>query len=216
MRGAPGWSMRIGQLITWLVRVTDTCSTVSASVEHQAVRPRHAAEDPVGLAGAAQPIDRPARIVIAALALVGDVEVAVRREGKIVQALEAPLVAAVGHQRARAGVRIEAQDSVLVVGDEDASIAVDLQAVRNAFILGEHGPTAIRRDAEDAPVREVDAVEIAGAIERWPFEEGMQRSGAAPLHPGGIFVGPMELGRHAGIDLGLDQRRRRIHGFLMC
>jgi hypothetical protein len=54
---------------------------------------------------------------------------------------------------------------------------------------------------------EIDAVEIAGAIERWPFQERVQWTCAPLLHPGRVFAGPMERARQTSIDFGLDDLR---------
>src|SRR5262245_31458725 len=98
-----------------------------------------------------------------------------------------------------------------MIGDEDAAVLVDLQTVRLAVVVREHAPLAGRRDLEDARMCDVDAEQVAVAVERRAFEERMQRPGATMLDPVGMLVGTVKRRRHAGEDFGLDERRRGIH-----
>src|SRR3954449_2852417 len=101
----------------------------------------------------------------AALALVGEVEVAVRGEVEVVQALEGLRVQAAQHDLVLAGLRIEADQAELVVADEDAAILVELHPVGPAVELRDEIPAALRIDAEDAAEGNVDDPEVSFAIE---------------------------------------------------
>ena len=71
------------------------------------------------------------------LALVGEIDVAVRGEDQIIDALEALRPAPLQHQRHLAAARIERHEPMAVVGDEDPAVARDLQAVGLAVIFGD-------------------------------------------------------------------------------
>jgi hypothetical protein len=72
---------------------------------------------------------------------------------------------AVSTGRIRPRVHIELHDAVAIVGDKDASVGTDLQAVGPAVIFCYQRPFAVRRDLEDASERDVDDAEIAVGIE---------------------------------------------------
>jgi hypothetical protein len=124
------------------------------------------------------------------------------------------VVASIPDQRPRSGLRVEGQDAVSMVGDKNTAVLVNLEAVGNPVVFGKHRPGAIRRDPEHAPMGEVDAVQVTSAIERRSLQEGVQRTRAALLHPSRIFLGPVQSGRQAGIDFGLDDLRRGIQDAL--
>jgi len=48
-----------------------------------------------------------------------------------------------------------------IIGDQDASVASDLEAVGPAVIFDDERPFLVRRDPEDASERDVDDVVIA-------------------------------------------------------
>src|SRR5215831_2990842 len=134
-------------------------------IEHKAVRPCHSAENEVHLAGMAQAKDRSGWVVVAAFALISDIEVAVGAKVQIVKPLKGSVVASIPYQSSRSGLRIKGQDAVSMVGDKNAAIPVNLEAVGDPVVFGKHRPSAIRRDPEHAAMCEVDAIQIACAIE---------------------------------------------------
>src|SRR5258708_1894856 len=91
--------------------------------------------------------------------------------------------ARVDERRHRPARRIEVHHAVLVVGNDDAAVLVELQSVRLPVIFGDQRPFAARGDAEDAAERDVDDPEIALAIEARPLEETVERL-AAPVRVG--------------------------------
>jgi hypothetical protein len=63
-----------------------------------------------------------------------------------------------------AATGIQQHDAVAVVRDEDATVPVNLQAVRFAFVLGDQIPIPVWRNAEDAPEGNVHHVQAAVAV----------------------------------------------------
>jgi hypothetical protein len=53
-------------------------------------------------------------------------------------------------------LRIELHDAVAIVGDKNAAVAADLEAVGPAVILDRERPFPVRRDLEDAPKWNID------------------------------------------------------------
>ncbi len=104
-------------------------------------------------------------IVVAAFALISDVEVAVGAKVQIVEALETSVAASIPYQSSRSGLRIKGQDAVSMVGDKNAPVSVNLEAIGDPVVFGKHRPGAVRRDPEHAAMCEVDAIQIACAIE---------------------------------------------------
>ena len=114
----------------------------------------------------------------AALALVGEVEIAVRGEVQVVQTMEV-LEAGPGEIGLDlAADRIDDHDAMPMIGHEQAAVPVDLQAVRLAVILGDDRELAGRIDPQDAAVGDVDAVEVAVAIEGRTLQERLHRPAA--------------------------------------
>src|SRR5215469_5528619 len=133
-------------------------------IEDKAVRPRHSAENEVHLASMAQAKDRTGWVVVAAFALISDIEISVGAKVQIVEPLKASVVASIPYQSSPSGLRIKGQDAVSMVGDKNAAVSVNLEAVGDAVIFGKHRPNAIRRDSEHAAMCEVDTIQIARAI----------------------------------------------------
>src|SRR5215470_1996205 len=134
-------------------------------IEDKAVRPCHSAENEVHLASMAQAKDRSGWVVVPTFALISDIEIAVQAEVQIVKPLEASVVASIPDQSSPPGLWIKGQDAVSVVGNKNAAIPVNLEAVGDPVVFGKHRPSAIRRDPEHAAMREVDAIQVACAIE---------------------------------------------------
>ena len=63
------------------------------------------------------------------------------------------------------GACVELHDTVHVIGHKDAAVGADLQAVGPAVIFDHQRPRAIRRDAKNAPERNVDDIKIAIGVE---------------------------------------------------
>src|SRR5690606_1775885 len=84
------------------------------------------------------------------------------------------------HWAHRAARRVELQDAVAVIGDEDASVAVDRQAVGLAVVLAGEIHLSRGGDPEHPAPGHVDDVEIAGPVEGGALEKAL-RGGAAPL-----------------------------------
>ena len=108
--------------------------------ERDAVRTRHVGRQPVERAVRAQPVDASGRIGDAGLPLVGEVEVAVRGEVQIVEALEALAERGLEDRLELARLRVEREQSLLVVGDESAPVLVELEAVGPAVVLHDEFP----------------------------------------------------------------------------
>ena len=99
------------------------------------------------MAQAPQP---PGRVVQPGLALIGEIEVAIAREMQIVEPLEALAMRPVEKHFDLARVGVEQHQPLFVIGDEDASVAVDFEAVRLAVIGRDQGEFAARRNLEES------------------------------------------------------------------
>jgi hypothetical protein len=88
---------------------------------------------------------------------------------------------------------------------------MDLQAVRLAVIFRDDADLPGRRGAKDAAVRDVDAVEVAVAVEGRTFEKGRHRHAgmllARPRREVGGLVAAKMIGKPHE-HLGLDHLRR--------
>ena len=77
-----------------------------------------------------------------------------------------------------------------IVGDQDAAVLADLQAVRPALIFDHQRPCLVGRDPEDAAEGNIDDVEIAVGVERRAFDETVGRL-ARPVGIGPIGAAPL-------------------------
>ncbi|VFR95791.1 hypothetical protein RAN3_0386 [plant metagenome] len=116
-------------------------------------------------------VDASTGVVHARLALVGKPAAALRIEDQVVDALEGLAVAMAQHGFGLAALGRQAQQATAVVGNPDAAVAMDGQAIGPAVILGHHVPGALRIDAQDAAVRDVGHIEVARAVEDRAFQE---------------------------------------------
>ncbi len=107
--------------------------------------------------------------------LIGEIEVAVSGEDQVVEALEPLAPRPVEKDLDLAALRVEQHQPLLVVGDEDAAILVDLEAVGLAVPFRDDGELALRRHPQNLAVRDVDDIEIAGAVEGRVFEKAVAR-----------------------------------------
>ena len=147
------------------------------------------------------------------MALIGEVEIPIAGKMQIVDALEGLPPVALEDGADGAGRGIEPHDPVPIIRDEDPAVLVDLEAIGLAVILGRQRDQAVGRDPEDAPPGHVDDIEIAGAIEGWPFQEAVRRLAAAHgLDPARCPPGDAVSVGNPGKDLCLDRRWRRKHG----
>ena len=110
-------------------------------IEHEAVRIRQPVHQHVERAVRPSAEHAPVQVLEAAFAGIGEVKVTVVGEYEVVEAAET-----VGQQRARARYRIESQQAELVIGDVDLPVAMDLEPVRIAVVLGEHLPCSVVGD----------------------------------------------------------------------
>ena len=126
---------------------------------------------------------------------------------QIVAAAERFRIARGQHRLHPPRLGVELHDAVHVVGDQDAAVAADLQAVRPAVIFDHQRPCPVRRDPEDAAEGNVDDVEIAVGVERRAFDEAIgRRARPVGVGPVGAHALAPEIVGHGREDLGLDQR----------
>ena len=182
-------------------------------VEDQPVRARHAVGQFVQRAVRRIAVHASARVGQIALALVSEIQVAVGCEREVVDAFEVLAMVARDDRRDFAAGGVEQHDAEFVIGHEDAAVLVDAQAIGFAGIFSDDVKFALRRDAKDAAVRNVNDIEIARAVERRAFEKAARGNAAA--------AGSDALGRHVALAqrlrqgdeyFGFDHLRRREHG----
>jgi hypothetical protein len=70
-----------------------------------------------------------------------------------------------------------------MIRDKDAPVAVNLESVRITGITREDLPSAVRAYLEEASVTDIDAVQIAIAVERRSLQKRMQRRPTARIAP---------------------------------
>jgi hypothetical protein len=93
-------------------------------------------------------------------------------------------------------------DAVAIVGDKDAAIGRNLEAIRPAVIFDHQRPPAVGRDPKNAAERDIDDVEIARSVERRAFDKtigGLARP---------VGVGPFRA--HALAPVSLRNRRKHL------
>ena len=173
--------------------------------QRDAVRTRNVARETIERPIRPQPEDASRGIDNAGLALIREIEVAVRGEVEIVEALEALAEGGFEDGLELAGLGIEDQEPLLVIGDERAAILVELQAVRPAVVLDDELPLLLRRNPEDAAKGDVHAPQVALPVERRGLEKALNlRALAVRVGPGAAAL-VAELLWNGGIDLRLDQ-----------
>jgi hypothetical protein len=99
------------------------------------------------------------------LALVGEIQIAVRREHQIVAAAKPLQTRAFQHRRHGTSCGIHRHDAVAVVRDEYPSVLVDFKPIRFAVIFRDDTDGAVRSGPENPAMRDIDAIEIASAVE---------------------------------------------------
>src|SRR4029077_8214431 len=100
-------------------------------------------------------------------------------EVQVVQPLEALAERTADHLLHLAALRIEREQPAPVIGDECSAIPVKLQPIGPAVVLHRKIPLALCADAEDAPIRDIDAPEVPLPVERRPLEEAVERRALA-------------------------------------
>src|SRR5712692_6981663 len=103
--------------------------------QRDAVRAGHVGAEAVKRAVWAQPVDASSGIGNAGLPLVGEVEVAVGGEVQVVQALKTLAEGGCEDRFQPGGLRVERQQSLLVICDEGTAILVELETVGPAVVL---------------------------------------------------------------------------------
>ena len=160
------------------------------AIHHQTVGARHIVEQTGDVAIGADAENAPGGVVQTGETLIGEIEVAVARKEEVVDRLEALEIGAHQVGRHLAAQRIEQHDSVLVVGDEDAPVLMDLESIGQpsySFAI-ENSPDFETR--KDPAVRNIDAPEIALAIEHGPLEQrSMMGAGRLGLDPVVAVIG---------------------------
>src|SRR5262245_8152791 len=89
---------------------------------------------------AAQAKHASGRILQAGLPLIREIKVTVRGEDEIVETLEPFAADIFKNGRHGATRRVELHQTTAMIGDEDASVLVNLQTIRPTIILGDHLP----------------------------------------------------------------------------
>ena len=110
-------------------------------------------------------------------ALIGEKQVAVLAERKIVQAFEAFVIASsdVGLYRTYRQIRLE--QAVSRVRDPRDSISAEFQSARFAVVFQRQSDLAARRRAENAPERHVGKKQISGSVDRRPLQKAVGLGG---------------------------------------
>src|SRR5262245_14652683 len=100
-------------------------------------------------------VDASGWILQAGLALVGEVEIAIAREGEVVGARETFATRVLDHGRHRARLWIELHHPAAMIGNENAAVLVDGEPVGPSIIFGDDAPDAIGRHPQNAAVGDV-------------------------------------------------------------
>ena len=104
------------------------------------------------------------RILQSGLALIGEIHVAIGGEEQVIRTLETFAPTPADDWGEFAALRVQEEDTVFVVGDEYASVVVNLKSVRFAVILRDQRELTLWRDTKDAAVGNVDNVEVAVTV----------------------------------------------------
>ncbi|MNK96985.1 hypothetical protein D3C87_1172970 [compost metagenome] len=181
-------------------------------VHDQAVGPGQAIHQEVhGLAVGAQAEHAASWVLQGALTLIGEVQVTVGCEEQVVQALQSFTLHVLQVRPDGAGFGIQKHQPVQVIGNEDAPVPMDFQAVGLAFVADDDLKVACRVHAQDAPMRQVHAPQIAGPIEGRPLQEGVHLH-VARGQPGRGLFGQVQGFGQPGEYLGAHGFSGRIHG----
>ena len=176
--------------------------------QHQSVGIGQALHQHIKPAIGAQPQHATNLIAEMAALGVGEVQITVVREHQVIGTREVA-----DHGCPASGDRIERHNPVLSISNKNPTVTMDLQAVRLAVIVREQMPSAIRSNAEDAPVSQIHAVQIARTVKGRPFQEGVHRPAATCTSPRALLVADPIFVRQAREDLGLHCWRRGEHGW---
>ena len=109
-------------------------------IEHDAIRARDRIDEARKLPRRRVAVDAACGIVQPGLALIGEVEIAVRREVEIVDALEALRADGLDERRHLPARHVERHDPALVVRDERTAVCVKLEPIWPAVVLAHQRP----------------------------------------------------------------------------
>ena len=90
--------------------------------------------------------------------MVGKIEISSRREDQVVRASERLQIEPFQDVIDPLGRRVDHDDAMPPVGDEQASVSMDLQAVRFAIVLQDDLELTFRVHAEDSSITQIDAI----------------------------------------------------------
>ncbi len=184
-------------------------------VEHQAVWAHAAIDQAFELVVRGEAEDATVGPLHVRLTLVGEVEIAIGREMKVVATSEGFRSDSGAVLRDVAAGRVELHDAVLVVGNEDLAVVADFQPVGVAVVVRGYVPFALWAYPEDLPERNIDDPKIALAVERRAFEEAIRHmSELIVLTPVRIGIRAPKGGRHFVGDGRFDFLRRRKQGHM--
>ena len=135
----------------------------------------------------------------AGLALVSEINIALRIASQVVDALEA-----LGVTSSQIGLNLsrlngQAHQSVLVVSNQKFLVRQKLHAVRLAVIFDDLCPIAFRVDTKDSPKNNIGHIQVALRIKDRALQERVHRSAATVgIRPGRTDTRASELARHLG------------------
>ena len=104
-------------------------------VQHDAVRAGNSIQQFFENAIGSQPVDLAAGILQSGLTLIGEIQIARTGKHQVVGAFEVLDLTSVYNARNGSTVWVEQQDALLVVGDKDTAVAMDLEAIRFTVIF---------------------------------------------------------------------------------
>src|SRR5450631_1978401 len=103
--------------------------------------------------------------------LVGEIEIARRRKDQIVGTFERFQIVSFQDVLDSPGRRVDDDDAMPSIGDEETPISMDLQPVRRAVILRNDAKLAVRVHTENPSKNQIDAVQISKAVEGWTLQK---------------------------------------------
>lgn len=147
-------------------------ANILIEVQHQPVGTRYGVHEAIEAFVRRVAVEAACRIMPPSQSLISEIQIAIAGKDQIIHSLET-LEKVPGEVWCnKTALGIKNHDAVLVIGNEDAAVLVDLQAIGLTIILGDEVDTsAVRRNAEDPPIGHVNHVEIADAVERGAFQE---------------------------------------------
>ena len=152
----------------------------------------------------------------AGLALIGEPDVAVLRDGKVVATQEGFEQVAVEPGLAFAGLGIAQHHALVVVGDQQASVGEELHPVRLPVVFEADFAGTVRRDLEHPAPGNVGHPQVAVCVEDRPFQKDRGcRAVELDLRPFGGLAEAAELVGNAAEYFGRDGGRGGEHHSLL-